>query len=85
MKRKNREAQTQLAYAICNLATYEGNRRLFNQYQTADILLNLTASAVQNEKFAAVRAASADAIANLSLDNDFGMEMLKHRGASSLF
>ena len=85
VKRKNREAQTQLAYAICNLATYEGNRRLFNQYQTADILLNLTASAVQNEKFAAVRAASADAIANLSLDNDFGMEMLKHRGASSLF
>ena len=58
---------------------------MFQKYQAADILLNLTATAVVNEKFASVRSSSADAIANLALNNNFGMDMLKHRGASSLF
>ena len=83
---KNLEHQIILSYACANL-TFEDekNREMFIQHEMAPLLLKLTGTAITNDKYCAVRAAAADALANLAIDNNFGASMLKARGAVSLF
>jgi hypothetical protein len=84
---KDLENQIIVSYAICNLCFFPNpkNRELFIQHDAAPLLLKLTATSILNPKFCAARAAAADAIANMSIDNEFGSTMLKARGAASIF